>query len=45
MLLGDKRNYKNFIEGIVQTKYAIVVMSKNSIESIYVAEEMEYLKR
>lgn len=44
MLLGDKRNYKNFIKGIVQTKYAIVVMSKNSIESTCVAEEMEYLK-
>ena len=45
MLLGDKRNYKNFIEGIVQTEYAIVVMSKNSIESTCVAEEMEYLKK
>lgn len=45
MLLGDKRNYKNFIEGIVQTKYAIIVMSKNSIQSTCVAEEMEYLKK
>ncbi|GHT89011.1 hypothetical protein FACS189474_5230 [Bacteroidia bacterium] len=45
MLLGDKRNYKNFIEGIMQTEYAIVVMSKNSIESTCVAEEMEYLKK
>ncbi len=45
MLLGDKRNYKNFIEGIVNTRYAIVIMSKNSIESICVAEEMEFLER
>jgi len=45
MVLGDKRNYKNFIEGIVQTEYAIIVMSENSIESICVAEEMEYLKK
>lgn len=45
MLLGDKRNYKNFIEGIVKTEYAIVVMSKNSIESICVAEEMQYLEK
>lgn len=45
MLLGDKRNLKNFIEGIVHTEYAIVVMSKNSIESTCVNEEMEYLKR
>lgn len=45
MLLGDKRNYKNFVEGIVQTEYAIVVMSKNSIESTCVAEEMIYLKK
>lgn len=45
MLLGDERNYKNFIEGIVQTEYAIVVMSENSIKSTCVAEEMEYLKK
>lgn len=45
MLLGDKRNYKNFIEGIVKTKYAIVIISKNSIESTCVEEEMVYLKR
>lgn len=45
MLLGDKRNYKNFIEGIVNTEYAIVVMSKNAIKSTCVAEEMEYLKK
>ncbi len=43
MLLGDKRNYKNFVEGIIQTKYAIVVMSKYAVESVCVAEEMEYL--
>ncbi len=45
MLLGDKRNYKNFIEGIEQTKYAVVIMSENAIESMCVAEEMEYLKK
>lgn len=45
MLLGDKRNYKNFTEGIEQTKYAIVVISKNSVESICVEEEMAYLKK
>lgn len=45
MVLGDKRNHKNFIEGIEQTKYAIVVMSKNAIESFCVEEEMEYLKK
>jgi len=44
MLLGDRRNYKNFIEGIVQTNYAIIVMRNNAIESEGVAEEMEYLK-
>lgn len=44
MLLGDKRNYKNFIEGIVHTEYAVVVISKNSILSTCVAEEMDYLK-
>lgn len=45
MLLGDKRNYRNFIEGIVETQYAIVIISKNSIESRCVEEEMEYLKK
>lgn len=45
MVLGDKRNYKNFIEGIVKSDYAIVVMSGNAINSICVAEEMEYLKK
>jgi hypothetical protein len=45
MLLGDKRSQKNFIDGIVNTKYAIVVMSRNAIDSICVLEEMEYLKR
>ncbi|MCG6190195.1 toll/interleukin-1 receptor domain-containing protein [Maribellus maritimus] len=45
MLMGDKRNYKNFIEGILQTEYAIIVMSKNSIQSSCVAEEMEHLKK
>ncbi len=45
MLLGDKRNYKNFTEGIVNTEYAIVVMSENAIKSICVSEEMEYLKK
>lgn len=45
MVLGDKRNYKNFIEGIVKSEYAIIVMSDNAINSICVAEEMEYLKK
>lgn len=44
MLLGDKRNYKNFIDGIVHTNYAIVIMSQNSIQSTCVAEEMDYLR-
>jgi len=44
MLLGDKRNYKNFIDGIIHTDYAIVIMSKHAILSTCVAEEMDYLK-
>lgn len=45
MLLGDKRNYKNFIEGIEETKYAIIVLSENSIQSICVQEELVYLEK
>ncbi len=44
MVLGDQRNYKNFIEGIVQTDYSVVIMSHNSIKSVCVAEEMVYLQ-
>ena len=32
MLLGDKRNYKNFIEGIVKTKYAICIFRRIPVQ-------------
>jgi hypothetical protein len=44
MLLGEDRNYNNFIDGIVNTEYAVIIMSKNSIKSTCVEEEMVYLK-
>lgn len=43
MLMGDDRNYKNFDEGIGKCKYAIVIVSPNSIKSVCAQEEMELI--
>lgn len=40
MLMGDERDYKNFEEGVGQSKYAIVVVSPNAIESVCAQEEI-----
>lgn len=39
MLMGDKRNYKNFVEGVGYSKYAIVILSPNSIANGCCARE------
>lgn len=44
MLLGDNRNYKNFIEGVDIASYFIIVLSPNSISSTCANEEMELIK-
>lgn len=43
MLMGDERDYKNFDEGVGQSKYAIVIVSPNAIESICAQEEIELI--
>lgn len=45
MLMGDERDYKNFTEGIGQSKYAVVVLSPNAIESVCVKEEIELISQ
>lgn len=45
MLMGDDRDYKNFEEGIGQCKYAIVIVSPNSVESVCAQEEMELIHK
>lgn len=40
MLLGDDRDYMNFIDGIGKSNYALVVMSPNAVMSTCVREEM-----
>lgn len=43
MLMGDARDYKNFEEGVGQSRYAIIIVSPNSIESVCAQEEMELI--
>ncbi len=44
MLMGDHRNYKNFIEGVDSCDYAVIVLSPNSIASICANEEIDLIK-
>lgn len=44
MLMGDHRNYKNFIEGVESCDYAVIVLSPNSIASKCANEEIELIK-
>ena len=44
MLMGDQRNYKNFVEGVGLCNYAIVVLSPNSIASKCANEEITLIK-
>lgn len=43
MLMGDERDYKNFAEGVNQSKYAVIILSPNAIESICAKEEIELI--
>lgn len=43
MLMGDHRNYKNFDEGVGQSKYAVIIVSPNAIDSVCAQEEMELI--
>ncbi len=43
ILMGDDRDYKNFVEGVDCCEYAIVVLSPNAINSICANEEIELI--
>lgn len=43
ILMGDDRNYKNFIEGVESCNYAIIILSPNSIASICANEEIDLI--
>ena len=45
MLLGDDRDYKNFIEGVEMASYSIIVLSPNSIASVCANEEIELIRQ
>lgn len=45
MLMGDDRDYKNFEEGVGQSKYAVVIVSPNALESICAREEMNMIHK
>jgi hypothetical protein len=43
MLLGDERDYKNFVEGVGLSRYAIIVLSRNCIASECANEEIDLI--
>ena len=43
ILMGDNRNYKNFIEGVESCNYSIIILSPNSIESVCANEEIDLI--
>ncbi|MCQ4088505.1 toll/interleukin-1 receptor domain-containing protein [Saccharibacillus sp. JS10] len=43
MLLGDERNYKNFVEGVEHSPYGIIILSPNSIDSYCANEEIDLM--
>lgn len=45
MLLGDHRDYKNFVEGVEGCKYAVIILSPNAINSVCAREEIDLIER
>ncbi len=43
ILMGNNRDYKNFVEGVESCKYAIIVLSYNAINSVCANEEIDLL--
>lgn len=44
MLMSDQRDYKNFVEGVENSTYAVIFLSPNSIRSKCANEEIELIK-
>lgn len=43
ILMGDDRDYKNFIEGVDGCKYAVIILSPNCISSVCANEEIDLI--
>lgn len=43
MILGDERDYKNFVEGVEHSSYGIIILSPNSIQSYCANEEIDLM--
>lgn len=43
ILMGDDRDYKNFVDGVDSCKYAVIILSPNAINSICANEEIDLL--
>ena len=43
ILMGDQRDYKNFVEGVESCEYAVIVLSPNSIASVCANEEIDLI--
>ncbi len=44
MLMGDDRNYMNFVDGVEYNKYALIILSRNAINSSCAREEIEIIE-
>lgn len=45
LILGDHRDYKNFVEGIEQNNYAIVVVTENIIDCLCANDELTIIHK
>lgn len=45
MLMSDPRDYKNFVEGVNNSNYAVIFLSPNSIMSKCANEEIELIRK
>ena len=43
MLLGNDRNYMNFVDGIEKNRYALIILSRNTLNSVCACEEIKLI--
>ena len=43
ILMGNQRDYKNFVEGVESCEYAVIILSPNAIASICANEEIDLI--
>ncbi len=44
IILGDNRNYVNFVEGIEMNSYSVIILTENTMNSICANEEIDLIK-